>query len=57
MVTEQPIPVHFYVEVGQTFADRVLCHDPGQGLNTHVTEYGNQVTCEACRALLKGTSE
>lgn len=47
-------PIHFYVEKGETFAERLLCRNPDRGINTHVTEYGNQVTCPACKALLEG---
>ncbi len=35
-----------------TFAERLLCGQPDGGINTHVTEYGNQVTCKVCEALL-----
>ena len=45
-------PVHFYVPTGMTFAERLLCGQPDGGINTHVTEYGNQVTCKVCEALL-----
>lgn len=53
-MTEQTAPpVHFYEPSGVTFAERVLCHLPDRGINTHVTEYGNQVTCPTCAELLR----
>lgn len=45
--------VHFYTPSGMTFAERILCRTPDRGMNTHVTEYGTQVTCPACVAILR----
>jgi hypothetical protein len=58
MSTTTPMPpVHFYVESGRTFPERILCGTPDRGMNTHVTEYGTQVTCPTCKAILRAADE
>lgn len=52
-MTGPTIPVHFYVPTGETFAQKILCGNPEHGINTHVTEYGTQVTCAGCVAILR----
>lgn len=48
-----PTPlVHFYVQSSRTFVGSILCCSPTAGI-THATEYGNQVTCQACAAILR----
>lgn len=50
-------PVHLYRPDGMTFPERILCRDVSDGLTTHVTEFGPQVTCPKCRAIMRGVDE
>ena len=50
--------VHLYVETAATPKERILCGDLSAGyVETKVTEFGPEVTCPDCRALMgKATS-
>ena len=52
MTAETPV-VHLYVPTGFTVRERILCGQADDVLNTHVAELGTQVTCEACRAIMR----
>lgn len=43
--------VHLYMVDPLLWPERVLCRAKDA---THVTEYGPQVTCPACRAIMRG---
>lgn len=52
-MTDQPRPIHLVMHDVRVFPEHVLCRRPGEH-PVHVTEYGPQVTCRACRAIMRG---
>lgn len=49
-----PPPVHLYVPPSRLRSSLILCGKGKEENPIHATEFGPQVTCPSCRALMHG---